>query len=101
MLDWAAILADLRQEPEAVHETMMCLLKTHEDRARLTREVTERLRQGGVMIGAAQKEESGIGVSARRRLAGFARTLRDNGFRVGLAETRDALAVLASFAASV
>src|SRR6516164_9321438 len=47
-LDWAATLAglgahDLRQEPEAVHETMMCLLKTHEDRARLTREVTERL----------------------------------------------------------
>jgi len=47
-LDWAATLAglelhDLRQEPEAVHETMMCLLKTHEDHARLTREVTERL----------------------------------------------------------
>ena len=47
-LDWAATLAglavhDLRQEPEAVHETMMCLLKTHEDRTRLTREVTERL----------------------------------------------------------
>ena len=31
----------------------------------------------------------------RRRLAGFARTLRDNGFEVGLAETRDALAILA------
>jgi MoxR-like ATPase len=47
-LDWAATLAgldlrDLRQEPEAVHETMICLLKTHEDRTRLTREVTERL----------------------------------------------------------
>src|ERR1700758_2721475 len=47
-LDWAATLAglevqDLRQEPEAVHETMMCLIKTHEDRARLTREVSERL----------------------------------------------------------
>ena len=47
-LDWAATLAglavqDLRQEPEAVHETMICLLKTHEDRARMTREVTERL----------------------------------------------------------
>ncbi|MFY9837477.1 MAG: VWA domain-containing protein [Xanthobacteraceae bacterium] len=34
-----------------------------------------------------------------RRLAGFARTLRDNGFRVGLAETRDALQILASPAA--
>src|SRR5262249_55571227 len=47
-LDWAATLAgldvhDLRQEPEAVHETVMCLLKTHEDRARFTREVSERL----------------------------------------------------------
>jgi uncharacterized protein with von Willebrand factor type A (vWA) domain len=38
----------------------------------------------------------GIGPAARTRLAGFARTLRDNGFKVGLAETRDALAVLAS-----
>jgi MoxR-like ATPase len=47
-LDWAATLAgldvhDLRQEPEALHETMMCLLKTREDRSRVTREVTERL----------------------------------------------------------
>jgi uncharacterized protein with von Willebrand factor type A (vWA) domain len=33
---------------------------------------------------------------ARRRLAGFARTLRDNGFRIGLAETGDALGILAS-----
>ena len=33
--------------------------------------------------------------SARRRLAGFAHTLRDNGFKVGLAETGDALAILA------
>jgi len=34
-----------------------------------------------------------------RRLAGFARTLRDNGFRVGLAETGDGLAILTSAAA--
>jgi uncharacterized protein with von Willebrand factor type A (vWA) domain len=34
--------------------------------------------------------------SAAHRLAGFARTLRDNGFHVGIAETRDALSVLAS-----
>jgi len=40
-----------------------------------------------------------IGEPARRRLAGFARTLRDNGFRIGLAETRDALQVLVSPAA--
>src|SRR5262245_5626231 len=47
-LDWAATLAglgthDLRQDPETVHDTMMCLIKTHEDRSRITREVTERL----------------------------------------------------------
>ena len=47
-LDWAATLSgleihDLRQEPEAVYETMMCLLKTHEDRTRMTREVSDRL----------------------------------------------------------
>ena len=41
----------------------------------------------------------GQAFGTRRRLAGFARTLRDNGFRVGLAETRDALAILASPAA--
>ena len=47
-LDWAATLAgldihDLRQEPEIVHDTLMCLVKTREDRSRLTREVTDRL----------------------------------------------------------
>jgi MoxR-like ATPase len=47
-LDWTATLAgldvhELQHEPERVHETMICLLKTHEDRARLTREVTDRL----------------------------------------------------------
>jgi uncharacterized protein with von Willebrand factor type A (vWA) domain len=41
-----------------------------------------------------------IGAATRRRLAGFVRTLRDNGFAVGLAETRDALSVLASPAAA-
>jgi MoxR-like ATPase len=47
-LDWAATLAgleihDLRQRPEVVYETMICLLKTHEDRARVTHEVSDRL----------------------------------------------------------
>jgi uncharacterized protein with von Willebrand factor type A (vWA) domain len=35
-----------------------------------------------------------VGGPTRLKLAGFARTLRDNGFKVGLAETRDALAIL-------
>ncbi len=47
-LDWAAALVgldvrDLHDAPETVHETLMCLLKTHEDRSRMSREVTERL----------------------------------------------------------
>jgi MoxR-like ATPase len=47
-LDWAAALVgigvrDLHDAPEVVHETLMCLLKTHEDKSRLTREVTKRL----------------------------------------------------------
>lgn len=47
-LDWAATLAglgvhDLRQEPEAVYDTLICLLKTQEDRAQLAREVSDRL----------------------------------------------------------
>ena len=49
------------------------------------------------MIAASRNN---IGPTTRRRLAGFARTLRDNGFKVGLAETRDALSVLASPAAA-
>jgi len=47
-LDWAATLAgldvhDLQKAPETVQETLICLLKTHEDRSRVTREVTDRL----------------------------------------------------------
>src|ERR1700744_5807659 len=47
-LDWASALVgidvrDLHDAPETVHETLMCLLKTHEDRSRVTREGTERL----------------------------------------------------------
>ena len=47
-LDWAAALIgldvrDLHDQPETVHDTLMCLLKTHEDRARVTPEITARL----------------------------------------------------------
>jgi len=47
-LDWTAALLgmdvrDLHDQPEVVHETLMCLLKTREDRARVTREVSARL----------------------------------------------------------
>jgi uncharacterized protein len=44
-------------------------------------------------------EDNAVGAAMRRRLAGFTCTLRDNGFAIGLAETRDALQVLASPAA--
>jgi len=47
-LDWAAALLglgvkNLHDDPDTVHETLRCLLKTQEDRARLTREVSARL----------------------------------------------------------
>ncbi len=47
-LDWAAALVgldvrDLDDQPEVVHDTLMCLLKTHEDRSRINREVAARL----------------------------------------------------------
>src|SRR5499427_8285338 len=47
-LDWAAALVgldirDLHDAPETVHETLVCLLKTQEDKSRLTREVAERI----------------------------------------------------------
>jgi MoxR-like ATPase len=47
-LDWAATLSgldvhDMREAPEAAYETLICLLKTHEDRSRLSREVVARL----------------------------------------------------------
>ncbi|HEY4836521.1 MAG TPA: VWA domain-containing protein [Bradyrhizobium sp.] len=45
-------------------------------------------------LAAISKTGEGIGAPTRQRLAGFARTLRDQGFKVGLAETGDALAIL-------
>src|ERR1700757_5420171 len=47
-LDWAAALVglevrDLHDDPETVHETMMCLVKTQEDKSRVTREVAKRI----------------------------------------------------------
>jgi MoxR-like ATPase len=47
-LDWAATLAglgveDLREAPEIVHATLIALLKTHEDRIRVSPETTARL----------------------------------------------------------
>jgi MoxR-like ATPase len=47
-LDWASALVgldvrDLHETPQTVQETLMCLLKTREDKARMTREVTERI----------------------------------------------------------
>ncbi len=48
----------------------------------------------------ASEPDSVIGLATRRRLVGFARALRDNGFAVGLAESTDALRILASPAAA-
>jgi uncharacterized protein with von Willebrand factor type A (vWA) domain len=46
---------------------------------------------------ALQKtSDSALGASAREKLGGFVRVLRDNGFVIGLAELRDALIVMSS-----
>ena len=47
-LDWAAALVglgvgNLHDDPQALHETLLCLLKTREDKARVTPEVTARI----------------------------------------------------------
>ena len=47
-LDWAAALVgldvqNLQDQPELIHETLLCLIKTREDRARLRPEVVNRL----------------------------------------------------------
>jgi MoxR-like ATPase len=47
-LDWAAALVgldvmNLHDDPETIYDTLRCLLKTQEDRARFSREVAERL----------------------------------------------------------
>ena len=47
-LDWARALlgfavSDLAEDPETVFDTLACVLKTQEDRAQITREVTARL----------------------------------------------------------
>jgi uncharacterized protein len=46
------------------------------------------------MVAAASPHAESIGRPMREKLAGFSRTLRNSGFKVGLSETRDALAVL-------
>ena len=47
-LDWAGALAglgvhELKSSPEAVYESLLCLIKTAEDKSRLTREVSDRI----------------------------------------------------------
>jgi len=47
-LDWAAALVgldvgDLHDAPETVYDTLMCLLKTQEDKVRISREVSARI----------------------------------------------------------
>ena len=50
-------------------------------------------------MAAAARSTPPVGEAMRVKLAGFVRTLRDNGFTVGLAETRDALNILTTPAA--
>jgi uncharacterized protein with von Willebrand factor type A (vWA) domain len=47
-------------------------------------------------MAALSQSTDSVGPGTRRRLAGFVHVLRDNGIAAGLAETRDALAILSS-----
>lgn len=51
-------------------------------------------------MNGAEVSDHDLGLSMRTKLSGFATTLRDNGFVVGLAETRDALSVMGSDSAT-
>lgn len=47
-LDWVAALvglevADLSVDPEVIHDSLLCLLKTDHDRRAISREVAERI----------------------------------------------------------
>ena len=47
-IDWASALMglgidELREDPQAVHDTLLCLLKTAEDRSAISLEVVQRL----------------------------------------------------------
>ena len=94
-LDWAAALVgldvrDLHDAPEIVHETLMCLLKTHEDKARFKPRGHRapagegRMSCCGTPPTLDEMDEVSRLVSAQaRRLPA---TLRDNAFAVGLRE---------------
>src|SRR5262249_54511039 len=58
------------------------------------------IRTRAMILAESSPSVEKVGGPMRERLAGFARTLRDNGFKVGLAETRDALAILTHVVAS-
>lgn len=51
-------------------------------------------------MGALRKTETELGEMMRAKMSGFVATLRDNGFVVGLAETRDALGVMSGASAA-
>ena len=91
-LDWAAALVgigvrDLQETPETVHETLMCLLKTHEDKSRMTP------RGDGTDIGEGRMSCCGdspgydeldeVSRLVATKLAAFLKTLREAGFAVG------------------
>ena len=58
------------------------------------------LRRATLSPQGGEGSASAVGEHMRTKLAGFVHTLRDNGFTVGLAETRDALNILTSPAAA-
>ncbi|MFN7104024.1 MAG: vWA domain-containing protein [Pseudorhizobium sp.] len=51
-------------------------------------------------MSALRKPDADLGAMMRQKLSGFVSTLRDNGFVIGLAETRDALDVMSGASAT-
>ena len=83
--------------PEAVHDTLMCLLKTHEDSvADDARGDRPHSGKGRVSCVGAKAESDRASTLLAERLAGFIRTLRERHFTVGLREGQDAAAILAA-----
>ena len=88
------------RRPEIVHETLMCLLKTREDKARFKpRSHAANVGEGRMSCCGTPPtldEMDEVSRLVSRKACGFPATLRDNAFAVGLREGQDAAALIAS-----
>ena len=89
-------VSNLKDDPEAVHETLMCLLKTQRmqraDDTRSDRPVAGEGRMSCCGAPLTPEESAMIDRMMAEKLSAFVATLRDNAFVVGLREAQDAAA---------